>query len=235
MNTAKRGNEATFVLAVKEHLFWKIKFLQGKNLEYNLEATSICGYLRLHCNVAEKDAPMWWDDLQGKLKKTHTDCRNNKIKTIKQQYYGKLITMCQNITHRDNYSLCPSSSKAWFRNQDDKDMARKSLQNALQYKRRKEKDYLKFIIHFGPAFTGIRTWNENKICKQASELLTVMDEAFIHLCLYNYSETWKAQEKRKEQENSNIQVPVSTNAAWTMTQYNYQQSKLTLNIIYVDT
>ena len=92
-------------------------------------------------------------------------------------------------------------------------MARKSLQNALQYKRRKEKDYLKFIIHFGPAFAGIRTWNENKICKQASELLTVMDEAFIHLCLYNYSETWKSQEKRKEEENSNIQVPVSTNDA----------------------
>ena len=71
--------------------------------------------------------------------------------------------------------------KSWFRNQDDKNMARKSLQNALQDKRIKEKDYLKFITHFRPAFTGIRIWNENKICKQASELLTVMDEAFIHL------------------------------------------------------
>ena len=86
------------------------------------------------------------------------------------------------------------------------------MQNALEYKRIMEKDYLKFIIHFGPAFTGIRIWNENKLCKQASELLTVTDEAFIHLCLYNYSETWKAQEKRKGKENSNITVPVSTNA-----------------------
>ena len=162
MNTAKRGNEATFIIAVKEHLFQKIKFLQGKNLEYNLDPMSICSYLCLHCNVTEKDAPVWWEDLKGKLKKTHTDCCNNKIKTIKQQYYGKLITMCQNITHRDNYSLCPSSSKAWFRNQDNKNMARKSLQNALQYKRIKEKDYLKFIAHFGPAFTGIRIWNEKQ-------------------------------------------------------------------------
>ena len=92
-------------------------------------------------------------------------------------------------------------------------MARKSLQNSLEYKRIKEKDYLKFITHFGPGFVGISIWNKNKICKQASELLTVTDEAFIHLCLYNYSETWKAQqEKRKGKENSNIAVPVSTNA-----------------------
>ena len=91
-------------------------------------------------------------------------------------------------------------------------MARKSLQNTLQYKRIKEKDYLKFIAHFGPAITGIRIWNENKTCKQASELLTGTDEAFIHLCIYNYSETWKAQENRKEKDNRNISVLVSTNA-----------------------
>ena len=30
MNTAKKGNEATFIIAVKEHLFQKIKFLQEK-------------------------------------------------------------------------------------------------------------------------------------------------------------------------------------------------------------
>ena len=109
MNTAKKGNEATFVIAVKEHLFRKIKFLQGKNMEYNLDPMSICGYLHLHCNVTEDDAPVWWGDLQGKLKKTHTDCHNNKIKTIKQQYYDKLITLCKHITHRDNYALCTSS------------------------------------------------------------------------------------------------------------------------------
>jgi hypothetical protein len=92
-------------------------------------------------------------------------------------------------------------------------MARKSLQNdALQYKWIKEKDYLKFITHFGPAFTGIRFWNKNKICQQASELLMVTNEAFIVLCIFNYSETWKAQEEKKAEENNNIQVPVSTNA-----------------------
>ena len=81
----------------------------------------------------------------------------------------------------------------------------------MQYKWIKEKDYLKFITHFGPAFTGIRIWNENKICRQVSELLTVTDEAFIYLCIYNYSETWKAQENRKEKEDKTIPVPVSSN------------------------
>ena len=63
----------------------------------------------------------------------------------------------------------------------------------------------------------------------------VMDEAFIHLCIYNYSETWKAQENRKEKEDRSIPVPVSTNA-WTMTHYNYQEAKQQrLNIINLDT
>jgi hypothetical protein len=93
MITAKKGNETTFCIAVKEQLFRKIKFLQGTNMEYNLDPTSICGYLRLHCNVSEDAAPLWWEEHQGMLKKTHTECRNNKIKTIKQQYYGKLISL----------------------------------------------------------------------------------------------------------------------------------------------
>jgi hypothetical protein len=45
---------------------------------------------------------------------------------------------------------------------------------------------------------------------------------------------WKAQENKKGGENSNIQIPVSANA-WTMTDYDYQQSKRTLNIITLDT
>jgi hypothetical protein len=39
-------------------------------------------------------------------------------------------------------------------------------------------------------------------------MLTVTDEAFIHLCIINYSATWKAQERKKAGE-ANVQVPVS--------------------------
>ena len=45
-------------------------------------------------------------------------------------------------------------------------MARKSLQNALQYKQLKEKNYLKFITHFGPAFTGIGFWNKKRFANK---------------------------------------------------------------------
>jgi hypothetical protein len=44
--------------------------------------------------------------------------------------------------------------------------------------------------------------------KSANELLTISDEAFIHLCIINYSATWKAQEKRKDGDY-NVKIPVS--------------------------
>ena len=45
---------------------------------------------------------------------------------------------------------------------------------------------------------GVSYWNNNNKANMVlSELLTVTDEAFIHLCMINYAHTWKAQEKRK--------------------------------------
>jgi negative regulator of genetic competence, sporulation and motility len=70
-----------------------------------------------------------------------------------------------------------------------------------------EDEYIKFISKFGPAMTGVSYWNNNKANIIVSELLTVTDEAFIHLCMINYAPTWKAQEKRKWGED--VQVPVS--------------------------
>jgi negative regulator of genetic competence, sporulation and motility len=70
-----------------------------------------------------------------------------------------------------------------------------------------EDEYIKFIAKFGPAMTGVSYWNNNKANIIVSELLTVTDEAFIHLCMINYAPTWKAQEKRKWGED--VQVPVS--------------------------
>ena len=87
-----RGNAATFSMAVKDNLFPKLKFLQGTNasLDFSMDTTSICGFLRLCCGVAEADAYQWWADHSVMLKNIHTDIRNNKIKMIKQQFNGKL-------------------------------------------------------------------------------------------------------------------------------------------------
>ena len=82
------------------------------------------------------------------------------------------------------------------------------MQDALVYKCQDVKSYIQFISHFGPALTGITNWNNYKNIKHVSELLTITDEAFIHLCIINYSATWKAQEKYKSGNSTNVEIPV---------------------------
>jgi hypothetical protein len=92
MNPARRGNAAAFSMAVKDSLFPKLKLLQGTNasLDFSvLDTTSICGYLRVCCGVSEADAYQWWDNHRMMLKNIHTDCSNNKIKMVTQQFNGK--------------------------------------------------------------------------------------------------------------------------------------------------
>jgi hypothetical protein len=73
-----------------------------------------------------------------------------------------------------------------------------------------EDEYITFLARFGPAMAGVAEWNKNKDNVALSELLTVTDEAFIHLCIINYSKTWKAQEKGKNSEGEYVEeVPVS--------------------------
>jgi hypothetical protein len=91
MNPAHRGNVAAFSVAVKDSRFPKLKFLQGTNasLDFSMDTTSICGYLRVCCGVSEADAYQWWDDHRIMLKNIHTDCCNNEIKMVKQELNGK--------------------------------------------------------------------------------------------------------------------------------------------------
>ena len=98
--------------------------------------------------------------------------------------------------------------EAWIK--EDRNEALDIMQNALCFKRHHQhmNEYIKFIDHFGPALTGVTFWNSNKTTKRVSELLTVTDEAFIHLCIINYSATWKAQEKKKSGQ-TNVEIPVS--------------------------
>jgi hypothetical protein len=78
-------------MAVKDHLFPKMKFLKGTNasLDFSMDATSICGFLRIKYGVSKANAHQWWDDHRVMLKNIHTDFCNNKIKMIKQQFIGK--------------------------------------------------------------------------------------------------------------------------------------------------
>jgi hypothetical protein len=97
--------------------------------------------------------------------------------------------------------------QAWIR--EDGNKALDTIQVAITFKRKQANEYIKFINHFGPALTGVAAWNNNKTTgnKGPSEILTVTDEAFTHLCIINYSATWKAQQKQKSGED--VEVPVS--------------------------
>ena len=83
------------------------------------------------------------------------------------------------------------------------------MQSALMFHRVNSDEYINFISHFASALTGVTFWNNNKMTKPVSELLTVTDEAFILLCIINYSATWKVQEQQKSGE-TDVQVPVSS-------------------------
>jgi len=93
MNPAQKGNAAAFSMAIKDDLFPKVKFLQGTNanLDFSKDKTSICGFLQSCCGVSDDHAYQWWEDHRTMVKNIHTDCRNNKIKMIKQQFNGKLL------------------------------------------------------------------------------------------------------------------------------------------------
>jgi hypothetical protein len=93
---------------------------------------------------------------------------------------------------------------------DDEQNACELMQNSLVEKRDSENTevYIKFISYFGPALTGAHFWNKNKNTKSVNDLLTISDEAFIHLCIINYSATWKAQEQMKDG-NWTETIPVS--------------------------
>ena len=73
MNPACRGSAVAFSMAVKDHLFPKLKFLKGTNasLDFSMEPTSICGYLHVCCGVLEADTYQWWDDHRYVKKHPH--------------------------------------------------------------------------------------------------------------------------------------------------------------------
>lgn len=87
------GRKVTFQMCVKDYLFPLVKFLPHgdniSNLDYSLDATTACGFLRNHCGVSEEDAPAWWRDQRKHLRKTLTDFRNNRIKEMQKRFLGE--------------------------------------------------------------------------------------------------------------------------------------------------
>jgi hypothetical protein len=169
MNAACRGNAAAFSMAVKDSLFPRMKFLQGTNasLDFSMEITSICGYLRVCCGVSDADASQWWDDHRMMLKNIHTDCRNKKIKMIKQQFNGKTRYSQLVICQTPCILLTLLLLKAWIKD-NMTDEATDTMQCALTFKHKDKDKYIQFLCRFGPALTGMTLWNNNKTTKPLS-------------------------------------------------------------------
>jgi hypothetical protein len=95
LNISNEGCSAVFGIAVREKLFPKIKFLQGTtndvSLDFSMDATTICGFLHIECGVVEKNAYNWWNEMRKSVKSIHTDYRNNRIKMIRREFFGKSI------------------------------------------------------------------------------------------------------------------------------------------------
>ena len=64
MKAAKEGNVATFSWVVKCKLFKNVKFLQGTDvsLDFSMNETTICGFMRIQHGVSECDAYQWWEE-----------------------------------------------------------------------------------------------------------------------------------------------------------------------------
>ena len=114
MKTSKKGLMTAFNMGIRLSLFPKVKFLGGTNtsLDYSTEPTSVCGLLKKHCNIDDADARLWWEEKRNMVKGIHTECRNNKIKTIKQIFKGKckreakhLKEITENATHLEMCKL----------------------------------------------------------------------------------------------------------------------------------
>ena len=53
------------------------------------------------------------------------------------------------------------------------------------------------VLHaFGPAMLGVMAWGEMEKTKKICEVMTVTDEAFIHLVIKNYSARWTMMAER---------------------------------------
>jgi hypothetical protein len=75
---------------IKNVLFRRLKFFK-KDLHgmYDQRATSVCGLVIKNCNLPMKDATLeWWATMRKVVIATHTDHRNNVIKTMRLRFRG---------------------------------------------------------------------------------------------------------------------------------------------------
>ena len=88
---------------VKKVLFRRLKFfIKELHGIYHQSETSVCGLVIKNCNVPDQEATLeWWATMRKVVTSTHTDHRNNVIKTMRLRFRGK----CFLIDAKECYSI----------------------------------------------------------------------------------------------------------------------------------
>ena len=58
--------------------------------------------------------------------------------------------------------------------------------------------YMQVLHTFGPAMIGVMAWAELEKSQAISDVMTVTDEAFIHLVIRNYQDRWTMMAERTQ-------------------------------------
>ena len=93
MAVSPKGVKLILKENVRAHIFRNVKFWdRDEHGVFNEEPNSVCGIVLRLCNVLayphEIHAPTWWRETKQLVIKTHTDQRNNCIKTVHLRYNG---------------------------------------------------------------------------------------------------------------------------------------------------
>ena len=70
--------------------YWKF-YDRNNDFQYSLDEGTMCGFIIKHTGIEHKKCNKdWWVDMRKTvLNKTHTDLRNNAIKTMQIKIKGK--------------------------------------------------------------------------------------------------------------------------------------------------
>jgi hypothetical protein len=196
---------------VKKVLFRRLKFfIRELHGIYNQSGTTVCGLVIKHCNLSEHEATLdWWSTMRKVVISTHTDHRNNVIKTMRLRFRGTLLltdlmrlqsdadthSVLDGVQGRIENFKCTSGTDA-----DNEQLLamRKNIVN-----------YVHVIDTYAPCIVKSSIWNNDVTMEQYcgdnaanfnNYVLSISDEAFLLIVLINYAATWMseiAEEHRK--------------------------------------
>jgi hypothetical protein len=213
------GKRSCIKTCVKKVLFRRLKFFdRNQHGGYDLQSNSVCSIVIATCNVRSADAtPTWWAGIRKLIVSTHTNHRNNVIKTMGLRFRGK--SMCINTS----YICCKFNARAIgftdgvngkipnfiVSHGTEMDMTK------LMTMRRNLVHYVTLINIYAPRIVSTRVWNDQANMKRnctgneklfQNHVLSISDEAFMLLVLINYTATWMQEIQEEHRKVSHVKL-----------------------------